>query len=130
MSWFISLSSTSRILGILFSSACTCALDGDSGRSFYPALLHLSSAHTAHDHAVEEFDQLLAVVGTFQEHPLGMGTQPVELLAAEVLGGHNHDGDVPPSLLAPHCLQHLEPVHVWHHQVEQHERRTRPFQEG
>src|SRR5215217_9125117 len=44
MSWFISLSSTSRILGILFSSACTCALDGDSGRSigrlppFLPAL--------------------------------------------------------------------------------------------
>src|SRR4028119_322732 len=97
MSRLSSLSSTRSILGILSSFP-----PPEAGRPRRGPARPPVSAHVLRDQVVDDADELGAAVGALLQHLLGVPVQPGGLLAAEVLGGDDHDRERPPRLLAPH----------------------------
>jgi hypothetical protein len=88
----------------------------------------VTSGDAPRDHAVDDADELGAIVGALLEHPRGAPVEPRQLLTLEVLGGDDDDRNVPPGLVAAHRLQHLEAVHPRHHQVQEDDGRRRTLE--
>src|SRR5438445_6793390 len=118
MSRFISLSSTNSILAIrgFLSNRAWMSVSFGFGMCFRldPGLHQLA-------HLIE---QLVAIVLALLINSFHVTLKLLAVFHREVFRRQDDDRNVLPVLVLPQLLDEVEPVHHWHHQVQENDRRS------
>src|SRR4051794_10939960 len=100
MSRFISLSSTSRIVGTVIAWSGAAA-----------------------EQLADLANERVGAAGAFENDLLNVAAEPRAVLVRDVLTGENDHRNAAPGVMLAQFVHELEAVHYRHQQVEQHNRR-------